>query len=81
MSQFRFVLIIFYFTAVLVFAVYLRGANNRVFYELSQYNAQQRQLKQELGKRQLVLESLINPAALAKRLDALQSNRENVKSD
>ena len=73
MSQFRFVLIVFYFTAVLIFAVYLRGANNRVFYKLSEYNAQQRQLKQDLVQRQLVLESLINPAALTKRLDELEA--------
>ena len=68
MSQFRFVLVVFYFTAVLIFAVYLRGANNRVFYKLSQYNAQQNQLKQRLGAKQLQLESLINPSALSKRL-------------
>ena len=74
MSQFRFILVVFYFTAVLIFAVYLRGANNRVFYKLSQYNARQRQLKQELGKRQLLLESLINPAALSRRLDELQTD-------
>ena len=69
MSQFRFVLVVFYFTAVLIFAVYLRGANNRVFYELSKYNALQNQLKQELGAKQLQLENLINPSALSKRLE------------
>ena len=69
MSQFRFVLVVFYFTAVLIFAVYLRGANNRVFYKLSQYNALQNQLKQRLGAKQLELESLINPSALSKRLE------------
>jgi len=76
MSQFRFVLVVFYFTAVLIFAVYLRGANNRVFYKLSQYNARQRQLEQELVARQLLLESLINPAALTKRLEELQTTTE-----
>ena len=69
MSQFRFVLVVFYFTAVLIFAVYLRGANNRVFYKLSQYNALQNQLRQKLGAKQLELESLINPSALSKRLE------------
>jgi len=68
MSQFRFVLVVFYFTAVLIFTVYLRGANNHVFYKLSQYNAQQNQLKQRLVAKQLQLESLINPSALSKRL-------------
>ena len=69
MSQFRFVLVVFYFTAVLIFAVYLRGANNRAFYKLSQYNALQNQLKQKLGAKQLQLESLINPSALSTRLE------------
>jgi hypothetical protein len=68
MCQFRFVLVVFYFTAVLIFAVYLRGANNRVFYKLSQYNVQHNQLKQKLGAKQLKLENLINPSALSKRL-------------
>ncbi|MBL7185197.1 MAG: hypothetical protein ISS70_02640 [Phycisphaerae bacterium] len=74
MSQFRFVLVVFYFTAVLIFAVYLRGANNRVFYKLSQYNALQNQLKQKLGAKQLQLESLINPSALSKRLEELDAD-------
>ena len=77
MSQFRFVLVVFYFTAVLIFAVYLRGANNRVFYELSQYSAQQNQLTQELCAKQLQLESLINPSALSKRLEELEAEEAN----
>jgi len=69
MSQFRFVLVVFYFTAVLIFAVYLRGANNRIFYELCASEAKQARLKQQLGTKQLMLESLINPAAISQRLD------------
>jgi hypothetical protein len=68
MSQFRFVLVVFYFTAGVIFAVFLRGANNHVFYKLYEYNAQQNQLGQRLGAKQLELESLINPSALSKRL-------------
>ncbi len=69
MSQFRFVLVVFYFTAVLIFAVYLRGANNRIFYELCSYEAMQGRLKQELGTKQLLLEDLINPAAISQRIE------------
>lgn len=76
MSQFRFVLVVFYFTAVLLLAVYLRGAKNRVFYELSQYSAQQNQLKQQLRAKQLQLESLINPSALSKRLKQVRAERK-----
>jgi len=69
MSQVRFVLVVFYFTAVLIFAVYLRGANNRIFYELCSCEAKQGRLKQQLGTKQLMLEGLINPAAISQRLD------------
>jgi len=69
MSQFRFVVVAFYFTAVLIFAVYLRSANNRIFYELCAYNTEQTRLKQELGTKQLLLEGLINPAAISQRHD------------
>ena len=69
MSQFRFVFVVFCFTAVLIFAVYLRNANDRIFNELCVCNAEQSQLKQELGTKQLLLESLINPAAISQRVD------------
>jgi hypothetical protein len=75
MFQFRFVFVVFCFTAVLIFAVYLRSANNRIFYELCKYNAEQNRLKQELGTKQLLLESLINPAAISQRID--ESNSDN----
>ncbi len=73
MSQFRFVLVIFFFTAVLILDVYLRGTNDRIFYEHSQREAQERQLEQELVAKQLVLENLINPTALTRRLDEPQT--------
>jgi hypothetical protein len=73
MSQFRFVFVVFCFTAVLILAVYLRSANNRVFYELCSYNVEQGRLKQQLGAKQLLLESLINPASVSQHLDKLKT--------
>ena len=73
-SQFRFVFVVFCFTAVLIFAVYLRSANNRVFYELCTRNAEQSRLRQELGTKQLLLEGLINPAAISQRLNESDSD-------
>jgi hypothetical protein len=75
MSQFRFVFVVFCFTAILIFAVYLRSANNRIFYELRACNVDIGRLKQELGTKQLLLESLINPAAISKRVD--ESNADD----
>jgi len=75
MSQFRFVFVIFCFTAALIFAVYLRSANDRIFYELCACNAKMSRLKQELGTKQLLLESLINPAAISQRV--VESDTEN----
>ncbi|MHC4172196.1 MAG: hypothetical protein ACYTBX_09835 [Planctomycetota bacterium] len=72
--RFRFVFVVFYFTAILILAVYLRSANNRIFYELCTYRGEQGRLKQKLGTKQLLLEGLINPAAISQRLDELNSN-------
>jgi hypothetical protein len=72
-SQFRFFYVAFFFTVILIFVVALRNANDRIFYELCEYRAQVNQLKQELGVKQLRLESLINPAAIQQRLDELNN--------
>ncbi len=73
-SRFHLVFVVFCFTAVLIFAVYLRNANNRIFYELCTCRDEQSRLKQELGTKQLLLEGLINPAALSRRFDELNTN-------
>ena len=66
--QFRFVFVVFYFTAVLIFAVYLRNANNRIFYQLYTHEIEQSWLRQKLTHKQLQVENLINPAAVSERL-------------
>jgi hypothetical protein len=52
----------------LIFAVYLRSVNNRIFYQLYKHEAEQGWLVQELTHKQLQVESLINPAAVSERL-------------
>jgi hypothetical protein len=69
-SQFRFVFVVFYLTAILVFTVYLRSADNRVFYRLSTINREQLRLKQQLWNKQLRLENLTNPAAVSEHLNS-----------
>jgi len=64
----RFVFVVFYFTAVLIFTAYLRAAGNHVFYKLWSISSEQSRLKQQLWQKQLELESLINPAAVSERL-------------
>jgi len=49
MSLFRFIFAVFCFTAILVFAVYLRSANHRIFYKLCTHRAEQSRLKQQLA--------------------------------
>lgn len=73
-SRFYLVFVVFCFTAVLIFAVYLRNANNRIFNELCACRGEQSRLKQELGTKQLLLESIINPAAVSQRFDELNTN-------
>ena len=66
--RFSFVLVVFFFAATLIVAVYLRGADHRVFYKLCTYRMEQRRLQQELWQQQLRVESLINPASVSRRL-------------
>jgi hypothetical protein len=68
-SRFCFVFVVFYLTAVLILTVSLRSADNRIFYKLCMYKAEQNQLKQELWQKQLRLEGLINPVAVSQHLD------------
>jgi len=67
--RFRFIFVVFCFTAVLIFTVSLRSANNHIFYKLYTVKTEQNRLKQELWQKQLQLESLINPAAISHYLD------------
>jgi len=69
MSRLCFIFTIFYVTGILIFTVYLRSSNDRLFYQLYLHKTKQSRLNQQLWQKQLQLESLINPAALAKRLD------------
>ena len=74
MSRFRFVFVVFYFTSILILAVYLRNANNRIFYELCTLKVEQSRLKQELGTKQLQLEGLINPAEVSRHINELDTD-------
>lgn len=72
-SRTYFVFIVFCLSALLILTIYLRNAENRIFYELVTINIEQDRLKQQLWQKQLQLESLINPAAITERI----SNRRN----
>lgn len=67
-SRFCFVLVVFFFAATLIVAVYLRAADKRTFYELRTYKIEQGRLQQELWQKQLRVESLINPASISRKL-------------
>jgi hypothetical protein len=64
-----FVFVVFYLTAVLLFAVRLRTANRRIFYNLRKVEAEQGRLKQQLWEKQLQLESLISPASVWQKIE------------
>jgi hypothetical protein len=74
-SRFCFVFVVFCFTSVLILTIHLRDAENRIFYKLCMRRAEQGRLKQELGNKQLRLESLINPAAVSQRLGSNEAGR------
>jgi hypothetical protein len=75
----RFIVIVFYITAVLIFTVYLRNSERSVVYELCKINAQQSSLKQQLGNKQLRLENLINPVGITERLKSPIDKNPNVR--
>lgn len=68
-SRLCIVLVVFFFAATLILAVYLRGSKDRVFYTLQRYRIEQDRLRQELWQKQLRVESLVNPASISERLD------------
>ena len=68
MFGFRFIYVVFCFTAILIAAVYLRSSNNHLFYKLCAIRSEQNQLKQQLWQKQLRVESLVNPAAVSQKL-------------
>jgi cytochrome c-type biogenesis protein CcmE len=67
-SRFCFVLVVFFFAATLIVAVYLRGANRRAFYQMRSYRIEQGRLQQELWQKQLRVECLVNPASISRKL-------------
>jgi len=75
-SRFRFVFVVFCLTAFLIFTVYLRSADNRIFYKICKLNTEQNRLKQQLWQKQLHLENLINPAAVSQHLGEEKQNSE-----
>jgi len=66
--RFCFVYAVFCLTAVLIFTVYLRSANSRIFYRVCAVNNEKSRLKQQLAGKQLQVENLINPSAISKQL-------------
>ena len=67
-SRICFVLVVFFFAATLIVAVYLRGADKRAFYQICTYRIERGSLQQKLWQKQLRVESLINPASLSRKV-------------
>ncbi len=66
---FHLVFVVFFFTLAVLFAAYLRNANDRTFYKICAARVSQNRLKQQLAAKQLRLENLISPANVSKRVD------------
>jgi hypothetical protein len=67
-SRFSFVLVVSFFAATLIVAVYLRGADRQAFYQIRTCKIEQGRLQQELWQKQLRVESLINPTSVWRKL-------------
>lgn len=75
--RFYFIFIIFVLTAILIFTVYLRNADNQIFYKLYSLSNEQNRLKQQLWQKQLRLEGMINPAAVSQYISELEQGNGN----
>lgn len=64
MSRGRFVYIVFFLTAALVFTVHLRTSSVRLFNQYRSAMVEKNIITQQLWQKQLRFESLINPAGL-----------------
>ena len=65
----RFSFIAIVITANLLFIVALRTSCDRIFYKRCECRWQQGRLRQQLGSKQLKLESLINPVKIIEHAD------------
>ncbi len=70
MSRFRFVFVVFYFTAISVFAVYLRRSEDQLFYLRRKEKVEQSWLTQQLRAKQIQVENLLNPETVSEHLEA-----------
>ena len=77
MSRLCAVLTIFWLTAVLITAVYLRSEQDRLFYKRWSVRRQQSQLRQQLWQQQLVLEAKINPASILRIIESQQEENDS----
>ena len=68
-SKICFVYMVLIGVGVLLLTIFLRDANNRMFYQLRTYRVQSNQLKQQLWDRQLELERLTNPDSVMKQVE------------
>ena len=69
MSRFRFVFVVFYFTAISVFAVYLRRSEDQLFYLRRKEKVEQSWLTQQLRAKQIQVENLLNPETVSEHLE------------
>ena len=71
MTQFRFTYVILAITAILVFTVHVRTNSNRAFHKLRVANVKQSLLNQTLRQKQLDIETMINPSAIAEKIKGM----------
>jgi hypothetical protein len=68
MKKIKFAVIIFFVTASMVFAVYLRISCDQFFYKYTRITTEHSRLKQQLWNKQLQLESQLSPTVIMSHL-------------
>ena len=76
MSRSRLVFIVFYLTAVLIATVQLRTISSRIFYRSRGSVVARDAIKQQLWRKQLQLEGIVNPSAVSERSEQEDSREQ-----
>ena len=76
MGLFKYIFMIFCLTAVLIFTVQLRSTNRRIFYKYRHLSLEQDALTQQLWRKQLQLEMIVNPTTVSENSSEIEAEQD-----
>lgn len=77
MSRPRFILIVFFATAVMILTAWLRTSSSRIFYQYRGSTVQRELLEQQVGEKQVEVFRLTNPEVISESSDGSEESGAN----